>query len=142
MKLGIVGHAVEKFTPETEAKAKQVIDEAIAKYKPDHIISGRSPMGGIDIWAEEAALKHGIIPEIYPPKVAQWGAPGGYKDRNLKIAEQSDLVLCIVIKELPEHFDGMKFKSCYHCKGRNPDHVKSGGCWTAWKCKNQEWEII
>lgn len=35
-----------------------------------------------------------------------------------------------------------KFTPCYHCGDRNPPHVKSGGCWTAWKCKEREWIFI
>jgi len=142
MKLGIVGHGHDKFKPFTMALARNVIEDLIKTHKPTHIVSGASHLGGIDLWAEEIAHKLEVETEIYPPKVNIWGAPGGYKDRNLQIASASDLVVCIVVKELPEGYSGMRFPGCYHCKGRNRLHVKSGGCWTAWKAENREWKII
>lgn len=70
---------------------------------------------------------------IYPPKTRDWLT--GYKPRNLLIANKSDIVHCIVVKEYPSGYSGMRFDCCYHC-GTN-DHVKSGGCWTALKCKQR-----
>jgi hypothetical protein len=140
--LGVVGHAAEKFTRCTEAQAVQAIFEACDRYKPERIVSGHSPMGGVDIWAEDVAADLGIPTIIHAPKVNTWGAPGGFKDRNLAIARDSDLVLCIVVSELPPGFAGRTFGPCYHCKGRNPWHVKSGGCWTAWKCDMRSWVIL
>lgn len=145
MKLGIVGHAEEKFTDKTREIAKQKIRIFVKQVKPNLIISGRSPMGGVDIYAEEIAKELGIPTRIFEPKQKRWDAPYGYKARNLDIAKHSDLVLCVVVKELPEGFDGMKFNCCYHClKHSNPPppHVKSGGCWTAWQCKRQAWIVV
>lgn len=141
-RLGIVGHAADKFTPETEAAAKRIIREEARAFGATHIVSGRCPLGGVDIWAEEAATDLGLIPIIYPPKVNSWSAPGGYKARNLLIARDSDCVLVIVVAALPEGYKGMRFNGCYHCGKRNPPHVKSGGCWTAWKAKERKWRII
>lgn len=143
MRLGIVGHAAEKFTPETEDLAKTAIIKAISRHGATCVVSGRSPMGGVDVWAEQIAQAYGIDTDIYPPTHNSWGAVGGFKDRNLKIARNSDLVLCIVVKELPPDFKGMRFNGgCYHCKKSNPEHVKSGGCWTAWRARAREWVII
>lgn len=143
MKLGIVGHAAEKFTPATETAAKGIIEDAFALYEPAALISGRSPMGGVDVWAEGMAKEAGIVTQIYAPDVHQWGAPGGFKDRNLQIAAESDAILVIVIKDYDVDFEGMRFRSCYHCNGRVPEHVKSGGCWTAWQCAGKrEWAIV
>jgi hypothetical protein len=142
--LGIVGHAAEKFTPETARRAKLAIIAALAQYSPKVVVSGRSPMGGIDVWAEDAARACGIKTLIFPPKVVEWDPPGeyGYKARNLDIAKHSDLVVCVVVATLPPAFEGMAFGDCYHCKGRTPPHVKSGGCWTAWKAKARKWIIL
>ena len=143
MKLGVVGHAAEKFTPRTEALARAAIRAACYQHGADTVVSGHSPMGGVDIWAEEVAAELGLATIIHAPKVNRWDAPGGFKDRNLAIARDSDLVLVVVVRELPPGFSGMKFsRGCYHCKGRNPEHVKSGGCWTAWKCAAHEWRVI
>lgn len=56
MKIGIVGHGADKFTKLTEEQAKVEIEGIIGKYIDDVeelvIVSGHSPVGGIDIWAE------------------------------------------------------------------------------------------
>lgn len=141
--LGIVGHAQEKFTPATEAAARQIIAEEIARLRPRRIVSGNSPMGGVDWYARDAARSTGLEMVEHTPRVHQWGAPGGYKDRNLLIARDSDMVLVVVVSALPPGFRGMRFgEGCYHCGSRNPKHIKSGGCWTAWKAKERLWRII
>ena len=143
MKLGIVGHGQEKFTPETELKARRAIGGAILRYWPTYVVSGHSPMGGVDLYAEEEAYRREFPTIIHAPIVHQWDGPGGFRDRNLKIAAESDLILVVVVRELPHDFQGMRFEGeCYHCRGRVPPHVKSGGCWTAWKAKEREWVII
>lgn len=139
MILGIVGSEAAKFTPETEAAARAAIREAILRHGATKVTSGGCHLGGVDIYAEEEAKALGIPFEAFLPKTLSW--EGGYKQRNLKIA-QADLVLCITVKELPTSYKGMTFKGCYHCGTKNPPHVKSGGCWTAWKCKRQEWVIL
>ena len=141
MRLGIVGHGADKFTPATEALAKEEIRAAIREHSATVVVSGHSPLGGIDIWAEQIGDEMGLLLDIKRPKAFSWGAPGGYKDRNLEIAHDSDLVVCIVVADWPEGFKGVRYVD-YHCKGRNPPHVKSGGCWTAWKCARREWRII
>ena len=131
MKLGIVGSEAAKFTPVTEHRARLVISALIEKFEADLVISGHSPLGGIDLWAVEEADKLGVATREYAPHVFVWAAPGGYRDRNLKIAQQSDAVACITLLELPESYHGMRFpQGCYHCHTPPEDHVKSGGCWT------------
>lgn len=142
MRLGIVGHGWEKFTPETTLECREQMENLIVEFSPTVILSGRSPMGGVDIWAEDLATKHGIEMDIKVPKTRSWDGDYGYKARNLDIAACSDVVVCVVVRVLPPGFKGMTFNGCYHCKGRNPVHVKSGGCWTAWKAPKQEWRII
>lgn len=141
MILGIVGHADDKFTPGTMIDAMAVITEAIDWHKPEKVVSGGCHLGGVDKWAIEIAQRLGVPTEEFLPANRQW-EPRGYKERNLKIASQSDRVLVVVVHDLPPGYRGMKFNGCYHCKDRNPPHVKSGGCWTAWKCKEREWAII
>lgn len=134
--VGIVGHAADKFTSQTKSKAFSIIHELLT---PENVIlvSGHCPLGGIDIWAESIA--HTLKREmIYPPKTRQWLT--GYKPRNLLIASKSNIVHCIVVKEYPIGYSGMRFDKCYHCG--TSDHVKSGGCWTALKCKNRMWHKV
>jgi len=136
MKVGIIGHGQDKFTPETEKKCKEEIEKVLSDSAKEYsiiVISGRSPMGGVDIWAEEIAEKLGFKTMIFPAKVNQWNPVNGYgfKARNLDIAKTSDEVHIFVVVEYPEKYSGMRFKHCYHCGGKlGLTHVKSGACWT------------
>jgi hypothetical protein len=129
VKVGIVGSEAAKFTSDTERLARRAIREWL--FDADLIISGRSPLGGIDWWAVEEATWAGIPTREFEPRNHSWAAKGGYKERNLAIANNSDLVVCITLRQLPASYRGMRFPhGCYHC-GTPPDHhVKSGGCWT------------
>lgn len=135
--VGIVGHAADKFIPQTKELAFQIIHDLLL---PPNVVlvSGHCHLGGIDIWAESIArsLKRDMI--IYPPKDRSWST--GYKPRNLLIANRSDIVHCIVAKEYPPNYSGMRFNRCYHCG--TSDHVKSGGCWTALKCRRRVWHKV
>lgn len=130
MKIGIVGSEAAKFTSETQQAARQVIRRLFQGLDyQDLVVSGHCHLGGIDIWAIEEAQAAGIPTHEYPPARRAW--EGGYKQRNLQIAEASDMVVCITVKELPAAYAGMRFpQGCYHCKTPASHHVKSGGCWT------------
>lgn len=123
--VGIVGSEAAKFTPETELLARAVIHGLIRG--ADLVVSGACHLGGIDIWAVEEARAMGIAVQEFPPARRQWS--GGYRERNIQIAETSTEVHCITVRTLPPGYSGMRFdQGCYHCGTKN--HVKSGGCWT------------
>lgn len=126
MKLGIVGSEASKFTPETKKLARALIRDLIEINDAQTVVSGACHLGGIDEWAVEVGRDIGCEILEFPPKTKSWA--GGYRERNIQIAEASDTVFCITVKELPEGYTGMKFGLCYHCKTN--EHVKSGGCWT------------
>ena len=134
MKIGIVGSEAAKFTPETEQLAREAIRDILTKpdvfRTVDTVISGGCHLGGIDIWAIEEAHKLGMQYFEYLPQTKSWT---GYKKRNLEIANNSDILVCITVKSLPEGYKGMRFPLCYHCGTK--DHVKSGGCWTMRQAK-------
>jgi hypothetical protein len=88
IKLGIVGSEETKFTPVTEVLARVAIHGIIRKYNADIVISGGCHLGGIDQWAIEQADKLNLGVIEYLPKTHNW--EGGYKDRNLRIARNSD----------------------------------------------------
>lgn len=133
-------HAQDKFTSHTEQLARDAISEIISFYKPTRVISGGCHLGGVDIWAEEIASSLNIPTSIYLPKSLSWSE--GYKPRNLLIASRSHLVVCVVVRDYPAEYLGMRFPLCYHCRERNPPHVKSGGCFTAWRCEKRKWIIV
>lgn len=154
MKIGIVGHGADKFTAQTEQIAKCHINRIIKLHMPCTVISGESPVGGVDIWAHEIADEMGA--EFIPcePRQHKWDAEYGFKQRNIDIAIKSNIVYCIVVRELPKSYKGVKYTD-YHCNRREhtkPDgekiekHVKSGGCWTAWYAIEHEgraeWVLI
>ena len=149
MKVGIIGHGQDKFTPETEKKCKEEIEKVLSDSAKEYsiiVISGRSPMGGVDIWAEEIAEKLGFKTMIFPAKVNQWNPVNGYgfKARNLDIAKTSDEVHVFAVAEYPAGYSGIRFTRCYHCK--STEHVKGGACWTGKKAlgfgKKVYWHVI
>lgn len=123
VRIGIVGSEAAKFTPETEAQARAMIRQLLQP--GDVVVSGGCHLGGIDIWAAEEGRLLGLEVVEYLPSVRAWS---GYKARNMRIARNSDRVVCITVKALPINYTGMRFEYCYHCG--TTDHVKSGGCWT------------
>lgn len=128
MNVGIIGHEAAKFTLATEQEARAVI-RGILDHEgtEDVLVSGGCHLGGIDIWAEEEADRLGLRKIIHLPKSRSW--ENGYKQRNMQIAQDSDVVHVVVVRTLPESYKGMRFPLCYHCKTKS--HIKSGGCWTA-----------
>lgn len=136
MRIGIVGSEEAKFTKVTAILARSTIRRILVAEKATLVVSGSCHLGGIDIWAEEEAAKMEIPTSIFPPKVQNW--EGGYKPRNILIAENSDIVYCITVLKLPEGYTGMRFPKCYHCAkhGEKQPHVKSDGCWTMWYAKS------
>lgn len=142
MKIGIVGHEGGKFTPKMEIAARKVIREILILNDCTLMISGRCHLGGIDIWAEEEAKKLNIEIKPFPPKILEWN--GGYRERNLKIAKNSDVIYVIVVNRYPPNYVGMTFDYCYHC--HTSDHIKSGACWTAKQAqklgKPAHWKVL
>jgi hypothetical protein len=127
LSLGIVGSEGKKFTATTEQLARVCIRELLDKYTPSRVVSGACHLGGIDVWAIDEAAKRGITGVEHPPASRVWS--GGYKERNIRIAEDSDVVVCITIKDLPPDFEEHGWERyCYHCG--TSEHIKSGGCWT------------
>ena len=136
-KIGIVGHAKDKFDKRTEQLARQIIYNILDIAESIHgnicMVSGHSPVGGIDIWAEEIAMNLGMELDLKIPKQQTWNAQYGYKQRNIDIARCCNELHVILVKEYPIGYIGQRFSLCYHCK--TSDHVKSGGCWTGNQAK-------
>lgn len=124
MIVGIVGSEQAKFDERTEAIARQLIRDLIKDV--EYVVSGASPLGGVDTYAMEEAKALNKPFTAFPPNFHRWDT--GYKPRNMRIARASDKVVCITLRTLPPSYKGMRFALCYHCK--TADHIKSGGCWT------------
>ena len=154
--IGFVGAGENKFTELGKCKAIGLIQSIIEDVKRRStnlvVVSGRSPMGGIDIWAEECAKAYGLETDIKAPKVHQWNPPDGYgyKARNIDIAKTSDELYVIVVDEYPKEYKGQRFDVCYHC-AKHPEHPnslhkKSGACYTGFEAlkrgKRVDWIIV
>lgn len=142
MIVGIVGAEAAKFTDAGEAQARAIIRELLLDPTVTLMVSGGCHLGGADIYAEEEADALGIPTRIHKPERLTWD--GGYKQRNILIAQNADVVHNLVVDVLPKRYGGMVFDFCYHCKSH--DHIKSGGCWTAKYAqrlgKGAEWHRI
>lgn len=147
--IGIVGSGEDKFTEPGSTRARYHIMRLLKTEILIHgrenviVVSGRSPIGGVDIWAEEVAASLELETDIKIPLVHQWTPGYGYKARNIDIAK-SDIVHVIVPDIYPEEYTGKRFTFCYHC--HKDDHIKSGGCWTGWHAiyrgNKVEWHIV
>jgi hypothetical protein len=138
MKIGIVGNGTDKFTFVSKVRAFSLIRSIL---KPgDILVSGHSPVGGIDIWSEEVAKLLGNKMDLKIPKQHTWNAEYGYKQRNLDIAKDSDELHVILVDKYPPDYKEHKFSLCYHCK--TSDHIKSGACWTAKEARKLGKKVI
>lgn len=97
MKLAIVG----SVSLDGNLEAYRIIREVIDKYKPDTIVSGGAK--GVDSMAKEAAKENRIETRIFLPKVNRWE---GYKERNLLIAKECDVLVRIAAKDSKTYGSG------------------------------------
>jgi hypothetical protein len=159
--VGIIGSSADKFTESGKKLALSVIDTILRDERmhssfleqPIILISGHSPMGGVDIWSEEVADKLKIRKNIQTPEINQWDSVNsdkyaldatghnkcnkeckhqayigshhliGFKERNLNIAILSDELYIIVADKYPLDYKGKKFKECYHCAKVGRDSI-------------------
>ncbi len=119
--IGIVGASAYKVTASNEVLARVAIRKLLVP-GIDLVVSGACD--GMDQWAVEEARAAGIAVLEFPAKIKRWTGPGGFEERNIKIAHASGFVVCLTVPVLP---DGSS-SYCYHC--HTAAHVKSGGCWT------------
>lgn len=128
MKVAIVGSS--KLTPEEEKEARNVITKLFSiTSSHDTIITGDA--SGVDSLVYEIGTKmFEREVERLESKVKQWNGPGGFRERNLKIAQSAGLVYSIATQK--------KDESCYHHNPHNPmvpDHQRTGGCWVMKEAK-------
>lgn len=127
IKIAIVGISAGRYSDRQESEIRKRIAFILKEYAEPVLVSGHSPKGGVDIFAEE--IFRGLYPEvepiIYPANKdhEHWHCSlscQGYRYRNGLIAENCDELYCITVKDESEY--------CYHCQ--TVGHKRNGGCWT------------
>ena len=76
------------------AVALRIIENVIRRHQPTMIVSGGAD--GIDSMAIAAAKRHRLPFKEFKPRARRWDGRGGYKERNLKIAQFCDELVRIV----------------------------------------------
>jgi len=128
LKVAIIGASGSKLDDYEVFGVMKEILKIIRRHKNPIIVSGHSPRGGVDIIVEMFAQEFDYPTNIIPSQTPHWSdrdGKMGYKNRNLVIASECDILYCITTR--------LKKQSCYHCK--TGDHERTGACWTMKKAK-------
>lgn len=96
MKLAIVGSR----SLEGNAEAERLIGELLDTCNATLLVSGGAI--GIDRMAERIAKARGIPTLILKPATNRW-APNGFMERNKRIAEECDYLVCIMGVPVTSH---------------------------------------
>ena len=127
MKIGIVGSSKANIQHATTCAMNIMM-----QYTEDtEFVSGGAD--GVDKAVEDACFILSRKITIFKPQNNQW-EPHGYRERNWKISQYCDEVICIA---LPSKGDGTY---CYHCGSEK--HERTGGCYTAVRCKKYRHEVL
>jgi hypothetical protein len=91
--IAIVGST--KFAdPTAEQRVIEIIEARLDYHpKPDALVSGGA--AGVDSIAEKLAAQRDLVTIIHRPIAHSWAVPGGYRERNLWIAEDCDYLVRI-----------------------------------------------
>ncbi len=124
MKIAIVGASRLSSTEEKNAResCEILLKQMIKDNGRDKTILVSGGASGVDTIAETTAYELGLKCDIHRPTSENWD---GYKARNLKIAQECDVIYCFPTK--------VRLTPCYHCSIQ--DHERSGGCWTVKQAK-------
>ncbi len=131
MKIAIVGSSHLSETEELDARKSSglILNQLIKEYGVNDITFISGGAKGVDTEAEDVAKQLGIKTIIHKPLENKW--ENGYKPRNIKIAQECDILYCFPTK--------VKTTECYHCKAE--DHEVTGGCWTMKYAKSLKKEV-
>ena len=92
MRIGVSGS--RHLTYSQKLQAENVLRAILSAYgKGDELHHGTAV--GVDTIAGRIAKCYGIKVVGHPPKVHQWAAPGGYKDRNIQLVKSVDMLIAV-----------------------------------------------
>lgn len=96
MKIGIIGSQLADLTTTQQHTATIIIRSLLFCYALNsHPLLVSGGCDGIDTFAEAEAEHLGIVTKIFRPLKRKWEGPGGFKERNIKIVEESDVIVAI-----------------------------------------------
>lgn len=102
--LAIVG-SVSFACPDAIHVVHQIIGDELAWRRPDEVTSGGAD--GVDTAAEQIAAEFNIpTPHIFRPTARRWHGPGGFKERNQRIADTCTRALRIVCAQSKTYGSG------------------------------------
>ena len=129
--IGIVGSSKAQHTDGMVSVVKDILLHH--PVSSTVIVSGGAV--GVDKIAVGIAKPLGYEVLEYLPKGKGWQY---YKPRNLLIAKRCDKVYSIALSLA---YNG---KKCHHCAnvGKDNNHFKTAGCWTAQRCKEYEVRVV
>lgn len=129
--IGIVGSSKARPTPSMAT----TIEGILSRYDKLTTIIVSGGAVGVDSIAVGVAKQLGYEVLEYMPKGKGWQY---YKPRNLLIANKCDKVYSIALSLA---YNG---KKCHHCAnvGKDNNHFKTAGCWTAQRCKEYEVRVV
>jgi hypothetical protein len=90
--LCIVGSRELSWREPTKAVVRSIIRATLTLIDPDAVISGQSPAGGVDVWAEQEAKRMGFPFMPFPPRAHNRAA---YFERDIAMAEACTHLLCL-----------------------------------------------
>ena len=76
-----------------DIRADVIIDQVLDQHTPRLVVSGGAK--GIDQMGARHAREQAIEVKEFIPKVFAWGVPGGFKERNIQIAEACECLVRI-----------------------------------------------
>jgi hypothetical protein len=97
--------AVEQAVDDLNSLVDKIIHARLTYHDPpDALVSGGAK--GVDTWAEGQAQALGLVTIIHHPIVHGWAIPGGYRDRNLRIAHDCDYLVRIACRDSSTYGSG------------------------------------
>ena len=117
MKIAIVGSS--RLDEHERFLAREYIKKILDNTEyTNEIITGDAD--GVDELVRSFAYTRDCM-TVCEAKNKKWEGKGGFKERNISIAQQADIVYSIATKKI-------KDKRCYHCDEQN--HDRTGECCT------------
>lgn len=92
VRLAVVGSRASAWYYGDASRLRTAIGMAYTVLEPAEVVSGQSPAGGVDTWAEAVAIATRLPFRGFPPATHDWP---GYRARNEEIAQYCTHLICL-----------------------------------------------